>query len=184
MLNSSSLLRLRRLWDASTGQCLKTIEDEQNAPISFAAFTPNGDYLISASLSSTIRIWNYHTSKVLKTYQGHVNVKYSVGVVIYELKGHARRQQSSKQECQKRDQTTNGHQDDVTMEVQQKEESRKPAAKNQGGYIISGSDTNEVYIWDLQSRKILRKFQAHSDTVIAIAVSLVFQILPFSRNWR
>ncbi|KAJ9091425.1 hypothetical protein QFC21_007215 [Naganishia friedmannii] len=52
--------------------------------ISHASFTPNGLYIISFSLSSTIRIWNYHTSKVMKTFTGHRGVKFGSGLVLMD----------------------------------------------------------------------------------------------------
>jgi len=38
-----------------------------------------------------------------------------------------------------------------------------------GKYIISGSEDNMVYIWDLQSKKIVQKLEGHKDVVLAVA---------------
>lgn len=38
-----------------------------------------------------------------------------------------------------------------------------------GKYIVSGSEDNCVYLWDLQSRQIVQKLEGHTDTVIAIS---------------
>ncbi|VAH94851.1 unnamed protein product [Triticum turgidum subsp. durum] len=38
-----------------------------------------------------------------------------------------------------------------------------------GKYIVSGSEDKCVYMWDLQSRKIVQKLEGHSDTVIAVS---------------
>ncbi|OCF37551.1 chromatin binding protein [Kwoniella heveanensis BCC8398] len=67
MVLTASADGLIRLWDASSGQCLKTIDNDTNSPVSFASFTSSSYFLISATLSSTLRIYNIHTSKVLKT---------------------------------------------------------------------------------------------------------------------
>lgn len=73
----------RRLWDTSTGQCLKSLVDESNPPASHAIFTPNSRYILVSSLDSTIRLWDYHAAVCMKTYTGHKNVKY---VVLLETK--------------------------------------------------------------------------------------------------
>ncbi|KAK3026765.1 hypothetical protein RJ639_040304 [Escallonia herrerae] len=38
-----------------------------------------------------------------------------------------------------------------------------------GKYIVSGSEDNCVYLWELQSRKIVQKLEGHTDTVISVA---------------
>jgi len=38
-----------------------------------------------------------------------------------------------------------------------------------GKYIVSGSEDNRVYLWDLQTRKIVQKLEGHTDTVIAVS---------------
>lgn len=36
-------------------------------------------------------------------------------------------------------------------------------------YIVSGSEDKCVYLWDLQSRRIVQKLEGHTDTVIAVS---------------
>ncbi|RUS18959.1 WD40-repeat-containing domain protein [Endogone sp. FLAS-F59071] len=67
-----------RIWDTATGQCLKTLVDDDNPPVSFVKFSPNGKYILASTQDNTIRLWNYHTGKCLKTYKGHDNNKYCV----------------------------------------------------------------------------------------------------------
>ncbi|KAF6142125.1 hypothetical protein GIB67_037043 [Kingdonia uniflora] len=38
-----------------------------------------------------------------------------------------------------------------------------------GMYIVSGSEDNHIYLWDLQSKEILQKLEGHTDTVISVA---------------
>lgn len=38
-----------------------------------------------------------------------------------------------------------------------------------GKYIVSGSEDKCVYLWDLQSRKVVQKLEGHTDTVIAVS---------------
>lgn len=38
-----------------------------------------------------------------------------------------------------------------------------------GKYIVSGSEDNCVYIWDLQGKNVLQKLEGHNDTVISVS---------------
>lgn len=38
-----------------------------------------------------------------------------------------------------------------------------------GKYIVSGSEDNCVYLWELQSRKIVQKLEGHTDVVISVS---------------
>ena len=38
-----------------------------------------------------------------------------------------------------------------------------------GKYIVSGSEDNCVYLWELQSRKVVQKLEGHTDTVISVS---------------
>lgn len=67
-----------RIWDTTTGQCLKTLIDDNNPPVSFVKFSPNGKFILASTLDDTIRLWNYHTGKCLKTYTGHKNDSYCI----------------------------------------------------------------------------------------------------------
>ncbi|PMD18079.1 prolyl oligopeptidase-like protein [Hyaloscypha hepaticicola] len=70
---------LTRVWDTATGQCLRTLVHEDNAPVTTVRFSPNGRYILAFTLDSCIRLWDYVSGTCKKTYQGHVNKKYSLG---------------------------------------------------------------------------------------------------------
>ena len=67
-----------RIWDTSSGQCLKTLIDDDNPPVSFVKFSPNGKYILAATLDNTLKLWDYSKGKCLKTYTGHKNEKYCI----------------------------------------------------------------------------------------------------------
>src|ERR1700761_882522 len=84
---------VRRIWDAESGQCLKTIVDDDN-PIWFVnsalhplelipfsshvKFTPNSKFVLASTQDSTVRLWNYQSSRCVKTYTGHTNRTYCI----------------------------------------------------------------------------------------------------------
>ena len=39
-----------RIWDTGSGQCLKTLVDDENPPVSFVKFSPNGKYILAGTL--------------------------------------------------------------------------------------------------------------------------------------
>jgi hypothetical protein len=65
----------RRLWNASTGQCIKTLVDQANPPVSNLRFSPNGRFLLACTLDSVIRLWSVLDEKILKEFAGHTNAK-------------------------------------------------------------------------------------------------------------
>lgn len=73
---------LIRIWDAGTGQCLRTLVDEDRRPVTSVRFTPNGKFILAWTLDSSIRLWRYSDGSCLKTYQGHLNQQYSLGGVV------------------------------------------------------------------------------------------------------
>ncbi len=48
-----------RIWDTASGQCLKTLIDDDNPPVSFVKFSPNGKYILAATLDNTLKLWDY-----------------------------------------------------------------------------------------------------------------------------
>ncbi|KAL3676453.1 hypothetical protein R1sor_026401 [Riccia sorocarpa] len=38
-----------------------------------------------------------------------------------------------------------------------------------GKYIVSGSEDNCIYVWDLQARNIIQKLEGHTDTVFSVS---------------
>ena len=54
--------------------------DQDNPPVSFVKFSPNGKYILAGTLENTLKLWDYTRSKgkPLKSYNGHKNEKYCI----------------------------------------------------------------------------------------------------------
>ena len=52
---------------------------EDNAPVTTVQFSPNGRYILAFTLDNCIRLWDYVSGSCKKTYQGHINKKFSIG---------------------------------------------------------------------------------------------------------
>ena len=61
-----------RIWDASTGACLKVLNGHTNYALS-ASYSPDGKRIVSASYDSTLRIWDASTGACLRVLRGHTN---------------------------------------------------------------------------------------------------------------
>nr|CAG8521297.1 3044_t:CDS:2 [Entrophospora candida] len=121
------------------GQCLKTLIVDDNPPVSFVKFSPNGKYILASTLDNTLRLWNYNTGKCLKDYTGHLNHKYCI-FSSFSL-------------------NTGG------------------SGSSGGKWIVSGSEDNNIYIWDLQSKEIVQKLAGHSDVVISVTCHPKYSII-------
>ncbi|KAG0142290.1 hypothetical protein CROQUDRAFT_662725 [Cronartium quercuum f. sp. fusiforme G11] len=59
-----------RIWDGTSGQCLKVLVGHDNW-IRAIVFHPNGRHLLSASDDKTIRIWDLRTGRCVKALDAH-----------------------------------------------------------------------------------------------------------------
>jgi len=65
------------LWNANTGECLRTLKGHTNLVLS-VAFSPDGTTLASGSDDNTINLWNAKTGRCLRTLEGHTSPVWSV----------------------------------------------------------------------------------------------------------
>ena len=58
LIVSCSFDGLCRIWDTATGQCLKSLIDDDNPPVSFVTFSPNSKFILAGSLDNKLRLWS------------------------------------------------------------------------------------------------------------------------------
>ena len=80
---------LVRVWDAGTGQCLRTLVDEERKAVTSVRWTPNGRFVVSWALDGCVRLWDYVAGEVRKTYQGHRNERFGLSGCIGVAGGEA-----------------------------------------------------------------------------------------------
>ena len=49
---------------------MKTLMDDTQPPVVFARFSPNGKYVLTASLDSSLKLWDFEQGKMAKRYAG------------------------------------------------------------------------------------------------------------------
>ncbi|KAF9270396.1 WD40 repeat-containing protein [Marasmius fiardii PR-910] len=134
LIVSCSMDGLIRIWDSDSGQCLKTIVDDDNPICSHVKFSANSRFVLVSTQDSTIRLWDYHSSRCVKTYTGHTNRVYCLCACF-------------------------------------------SGSKTSTKYIVSGSEDNKAYIWNLQTRKIFQVLEGHRDVVLAVATHPTIEII-------
>ncbi|RLN16092.1 uncharacterized protein C2845_PM02G00060 [Panicum miliaceum] len=169
MIVSGSYDGLCRVWDSATGHCVKTLIDDESPPVSFAKFSPNGKFVLAATLDSTLKLLLWMGAS-----RGHMSLTaareggwkvltgfgdWDWALVASGLFLIMRLWNFSAGKFLK---TYTGH-------VNTKYCIPAAFSITNGKYIVSGSEDKCVYLWDLQSRKIVQKLEGHTDTVIAVS---------------
>jgi WD40 repeat protein len=76
-LASASRDNTVKMWDASTGACLQTLEGHSNW-VTSVAFSHDSTRLASASYDKTVKIWDASSGACLQTLEGHSSTVRSV----------------------------------------------------------------------------------------------------------
>ena len=69
--------RAVRVWEAASGQLLRTLEGYSRR-VRSVAWSPDGQWLASGSVDSTVRVWEAASGQLLRTLEGHSSRVHSV----------------------------------------------------------------------------------------------------------
>ena len=73
----SKTIKTLCIWDANTGNLLKTISDGIPDTITSVNFSPDGKTIVSTSVDHTVGVWDVLTGEKLHTLEGHTSCVYS-----------------------------------------------------------------------------------------------------------
>jgi hypothetical protein len=76
---SASDDRTLRLWDLTTGACVRTLEGH-SGPVRAVALTGDGRHAMSGSLDGTVQLWDLATDASLRTIEEHTDAVVSVAL--------------------------------------------------------------------------------------------------------
>jgi transcription initiation factor TFIID subunit 5 len=142
-----------------------TLYQGHSGPVYSAAFCPFGDFLLSSSSDSTIRLWSTKLNANLVCYKGH---NYPVWDVQFSPRGHyfasASHDRTARIWSMDRIQPLRilaGHLSDVDC-VQW---------HMNCNYLATGSSDKTVRLWDVQTGNCSRIFIGHRSMILTIAMS-------------
>jgi WD40 repeat protein len=61
-----------RLWEVSSGKCLKVLQGHTNG-IRLVAFSPDGSLVVSSSQDQIVKVWDVESGQCLTTLQDHTS---------------------------------------------------------------------------------------------------------------
>jgi len=130
-----------------------------------AAFSPNGEQIISGSSDRTLKLWNTRTGKADFTLKGHNGY---ISTVAFHPNGQQVASASGDETIRlwntqtgRRQRTLTGQQGDITS----------LAYSTNGKKLVSGADDRTIRIWDTQTGKQLQKFTGHENGIADVAFS-------------
>ncbi|TYJ32822.1 hypothetical protein E1A91_A05G062300v1 [Gossypium mustelinum] len=142
-----------------------TLFEGHSAPVYSATFSPLGDFILSSSVDTTIRLWSTKLNANLVCYKGH---NYPVWDVQFSPVGHyfasASHDRTARIWSMDRIQPLRimaGHLSDVDC-VQWHANCN---------YIATGSSDKTVRLWDVQSGECVRIFIGHRSMILSLAMS-------------
>ncbi|KAK7311907.1 hypothetical protein RJT34_10373 [Clitoria ternatea] len=149
----------------SGGKRQYTLFQGHSGPVYAASFSPVGDFIISSSADSTIRLWSTKLNANLVCYKGH---NYPVWDVQFSPVGHyfasSSHDRTARIWSMDRIQPLRimaGHLSDVDC-VQWHANCN---------YIATGSSDKTVRLWDVQSGECVRVFVGHRGMILSLAMS-------------
>ena len=158
------------LWDASTGERLKTLQGYISSIWSIA-FSPDGYTLCSGGGDRSIKLWDISTGKCYKTLSGH---KGFVCYVSFACSGQAIL--SSGEDCSERLWNVNTGQCSQTWQSGFRV-SHTAAVSPDGKMMASSNEHHNIKLYNLLSGKCNQIFQGHKAEIISICFSPNNQIL-------
>ena len=153
-----------KLWDAETGQELRSLRGHSSS-VDSVAFSPDGRRVLTGSEDKSAKLWDAETGRELRAFQGHSGSVYSVAfspdgrrVLTGSIDETAKLWDAQTgQELR----TIRGHSNTVCS----------VAFSPDGRRVLTGSGDTTAKLWDAETGQELRTFQGHSKSVYSVAFS-------------
>jgi len=163
-----------RLWEVSTGQCLRTFQAPTGEPgipllrprgVTSVMWSPDSHFALSGSSDHTLRLWEVSSGQCLRTFAGHSGSVASVSwspdgrcALSGSMDSTVRLWEASSSKCLR---TFEGHTDWV----------KAVAWSPDGRWSLSGSNDQTIRLWEVSSGECLRTFEGHTNFVASVAWS-------------
>jgi len=113
-------------------------------------FSPNGKFVLATTLDSAVRLWNYVEGRVVKTYQGHVNQKYSINACFGTYKA--------------RGVDNDDYEDD-------RDEDGYRGEMQTWAFVACGDEEGRTVVWDVSTKEVLQILPGHQGAVLGVDAS-------------
>jgi WD40 repeat protein len=151
-----------RLWELSSGRCLRAFEGHTDS-VDSVAFSPDGRFALSGSRDRTLRLWEVSSGRCLRAFQGHTDGVWSVAWCPdgrFVLSGsHDKTLRLWEVSSGRYLRSFKGHTSNVLS----------VAYNPDGRFALSGSDDRTLRLWEVSSGHCLRSFQGHTEAVLSVA---------------
>jgi serine/threonine protein kinase/WD40 repeat protein len=171
------------IWDFRMGEKRKT-QPAHSGPIRRLILSHDGQFLFTASADQTLKMWNVDTWKQATQFNGHVEVVTSVAlvpgrgeIVSSSFDGTLIRWETARGSLVARygsiiDQdATPDRQLDLTSLDSHIAWVREVLVPEPGDRMISAGNEGVIFIWDLQSGRVVNRLLGKSGVVMSMAVS-------------
>ncbi|KAI4316394.1 hypothetical protein L6164_024378 [Bauhinia variegata] len=165
LLGENGTSQNEQMLGQSGGKRQYTLYQGHSGPVHAITFSPVGDFILSSSVDSTIRLWSTKLNANLVCYKGH---NYPVWDVQFSPVGHyfasSSHDRTARIWSMDRIQPLRimaGHLSDVDC-VQWHANCN---------YIATGSSDKTVRLWDVQSGECVRIFIGHRSMILSLAMS-------------
>jgi WD40 repeat protein/DNA-binding SARP family transcriptional activator len=153
------------IWDLETGEKVLALSDQPEVAAYYAAWSPDGHYILSGSLDGVARVWDASSGEVVRQLTGHNGAVWSVGwspdgqrLATGNEAGAIRLWDAKTGE---EISTIQGHVGPVL--------SLDWAPT--GEFFASGGSDGMVYVWDAATGQVRGSLRGHTDLVRALAWS-------------
>jgi WD40 repeat protein/serine/threonine protein kinase len=163
-LASGSADRTIKIWDAASGQELRTLTGHTHEVWS-VVFSPDGSRLASASYDRTIKVWDTANGRELLKLKGHTK-----GLTSVAFRPHGRLLASASYDGTIKIWDTANGQELRTLQGHTGA-ATSVAFSPDGGRLASGSGDETIKIWDTASGEGLRTLRGHTSQVSSVAFS-------------
>jgi dipeptidyl aminopeptidase/acylaminoacyl peptidase len=153
-----------KLWDASTGELIRTLEGHEGW-VSSVAFSPDGQILASGSGDTSIRLWDFKTGVQIGYLPGHTNGIYCVAF-------SPDNQTLATGGGDKSIRLWNFKTGELTSTFAGFAGAVSSVAISSSGHVLAGSSEDKtIRIWNLGTKELLHQLTGHTNLVLSVAIS-------------
>ena len=150
------------LWDAATGEILKTLSAHTDL-VSGVVFSPDGKLLASGSYDGTVVLWDVAAGQALLTLNAHTDF---VNGVAFSPDGKILASGSSDRTVILWDVATG-----QPLNTFSGDDSVTSVAFSPDGTMVASGEVNHVKLWDVATGEVLRVLQGHAKSVTSLGFS-------------